>query len=303
MSALGLLSLGCALLVNNVAGFYLPEAAPCDHQPGENVDLLVNALTQILANEEHAKLVCSRARSTLVAVLTARRNPSLTVRARNLRRFAPLTVLLPVRSISVSQKAARRHNRSDLGPSSPAIGYSIPPPPEVGPLLLSPMTWLTFTKIKILEDGGVCKKLCTVTDIPPEDSEFINERVREDYALNWLVDGFPAAEKKIDNKTGNVFYDTGFNLWVDDGEFYANPALNNYHEILLEYHTPVSGTHRVVGAVVWPSRLVFTRSQFESTPHVTPQSRRRTDRRCEPRFARSSIAPEPGRSKHCDIHI
>ena len=58
MSMLGLLSLGCALLVNNVAGFYLPGAAPHDYQRGEKVDLLVNALTPTLANEEHAKLVC-----------------------------------------------------------------------------------------------------------------------------------------------------------------------------------------------------------------------------------------------------
>jgi len=119
------------------------------------------------------------------------------------------------------------------------------------------MTWLTFVKIKMLEDGGVCKRLCTSPDIPPEDSVFINERIREDYALNWLVDGLPAAEKKVDNKTGDVFYDMGFNLGVDDGEFYANPALNNHYEILLEYHTPVPGSHRVVGVVVWPSRLVF----------------------------------------------
>ena len=84
MSALGLLSLGCALLVNNVAGFYLPGAAPRDYQPGEKVDLLVNALTPMLANEEHAKLVRSKAISTIVALLTARRNPSLTVRARSL---------------------------------------------------------------------------------------------------------------------------------------------------------------------------------------------------------------------------
>lgn len=57
MFALRLLSLGCALLANNVAGFYLPGAAPHDYKPGEKVDLFVNALTPMLANEEHAKLV------------------------------------------------------------------------------------------------------------------------------------------------------------------------------------------------------------------------------------------------------
>lgn len=85
MHALGLLSLGCALLVNNVAGFYLPGAAPRDYQPGEKVDLFVNALTPMLANEEHAKLVRPQGTSTLVAVLIiVRRNRSSTVGARNL---------------------------------------------------------------------------------------------------------------------------------------------------------------------------------------------------------------------------
>jgi len=106
------------------------------------------------------------------------------------------------------------------------------------------------------EDHGVCKKLCTVTEIPPDDTKFINERIREDYGLNWLVDGLPAAEKKVDNKTGDVFYDMGFNLGDDTGELYAKPALNNHYEILLEYHTPTPGSYRVVGVVVWPSRSV-----------------------------------------------
>lgn len=127
-----------------------------------------------------------------------------------------------------------------------------------------------FTKIKMLEDGGVCKKLCTVTDIPPEDAKFINERIREDYALNWLVDGLPAAEKKVDNRTGDVFYDMGFNLGVDDDDFYTNPALNNHYEILLEYHTPEDGSHRVVGVVVWPSRWVCV-VPFEQTSDITLQ--------------------------------
>lgn len=141
-------------------------------------------------------------------------------------------------------------------------------PFDVGSSLSSAVILLTFTKIKMLEDGGVCKKLCTVPDIPSEDSKFINERIREDYALNWLVDGLPAAEKKVDNKTGDVFYDMGFNLGDDDGEFYDNPALNNHYEIVLEYHTPVSGSHRVVGVVVWPSRLVLTEHRSGLTLNI-----------------------------------
>ena len=142
-------------------------------------------------------------------------------------------------------------------------------PFDVGSLPSSAVMLLTSAKIKMLEDGGVCKKLCTMIDIPSEDSKFINERIREDYALNWLVDGLPAAEKKVDNKTGDVFYDMGFNLGNDDGELYANPALNNHYEILLEYHIPVSGSYRVVGVVVWPSRSVTMEPRSELTSNVT----------------------------------
>jgi len=93
MSVLGLLSLGCALLVNNVAGFYLPGAAPHDYKQGEKVDLFVNALTPMLANEDHAKLVRQHSVSTLVAVLTVRRNRSLIVCVCNQWRLALLTVV------------------------------------------------------------------------------------------------------------------------------------------------------------------------------------------------------------------
>ena len=131
MSALGLLFLGCALLVNNAAGFYLPGAAPRDYQRGEKVDLLVNALTPMLANEEHAKLVRPQSAPTLEAVLTIRRNRSSTVCIPSPWYFAyslpcrQMTTTI-LRSTSANQKAVQSLNRSDLGPSSSAIGYSIP---------------------------------------------------------------------------------------------------------------------------------------------------------------------------------
>lgn len=37
--------------------FYLPGAAPHDYHEGEEVRLLVNALTPMLAGNDHAKLV------------------------------------------------------------------------------------------------------------------------------------------------------------------------------------------------------------------------------------------------------
>ena len=87
----------------------------------------------------------------------------------------------------------------------------------------------------MLQDDGVCKTLCEVTVIP-EEGKFINDRIREDYALNWLIDGLPAAEMKREEKTGDVFFDMGFNLGNDEEEsFLEIPALNNHYEIVLRF--------------------------------------------------------------------
>lgn len=83
----------------------------------------------------------------------------------------------------------------------------------------------------MLEANATCQTLCTTT-IPGKDAKFINERIREDYALNWLVDGLPAAEMKKDLKTGDLFFDMGFNLGNDDSDI---PQLNNHYEIVLRY--------------------------------------------------------------------
>lgn len=85
----------------------------------------------------------------------------------------------------------------------------------------------------MLEGDRACRTLCTRDDITADDAKFINQRIREDYALNWLVDGLPAAEMKKDIRTGDLFYDMGFNLGNDDPPFHDKPALNNHYEIVL----------------------------------------------------------------------
>jgi transmembrane 9 superfamily member 2/4 len=86
----------------------------------------------------------------------------------------------------------------------------------------------------MLQDNATCKELC-VSSVPPDDAKFINERILEDYALNWLVDGLPAAEMKIDVKSGDMFFDMGFNLGNDEGPHAQQPALNNHYDIVLRY--------------------------------------------------------------------
>ena len=84
----------------------------------------------------------------------------------------------------------------------------------------------------MMQGNGTCRLLC-VEHVPPEDAKFINDRIREDYAINWLVDGLPAAEMKEDKRTKEVFFDMGFNLGNDEGEFEEMPALHNHYDIVL----------------------------------------------------------------------
>lgn len=103
-----------------------------------------------------------------------------------------------------------------------------------------------------------CRTLCRST-VPPADATFINERIREDQAINWvstdsiqtellmlqfgpnsnllsqLVDGLPAAEMKKDEKSGETFYDIGFNLGNDElPQFQEVPAMYNHYDILIK---------------------------------------------------------------------
>lgn len=64
----------------------------------------------------------------------------------------------------------------------------------------------------MLENNGTCQTLCVKKGVSGEDAKFINDRIREDYALNWLIDGLPAAEMKLDTRNGDLFFDMGFNL-------------------------------------------------------------------------------------------
>jgi transmembrane 9 superfamily protein 2/4 len=98
-----------------------------------------------------------------------------------------------------------------------------------------PLCHVSFLfQVRMLEDNGTCKSLC-VSSIPAEDAKFINDRIREDYALNWLIDGLPAAEMKIDVKSGDMFFDMGFNLGNDDGPNEERPQLYNHYDIVLRY--------------------------------------------------------------------
>ncbi|KII92448.1 hypothetical protein PLICRDRAFT_50826 [Plicaturopsis crispa FD-325 SS-3] len=127
-------------------------------------------------------------------------------------------------------------------------------PESLGSILFGDRIFNSPYDITMLGNNATCQTLCIQRDIPGEDAKFINDRIKEDYALNWLIDGLPAAEMKMDLRTGDLFFDMGFNLGKDDEPpFDEAPALNNHYEIVLRYHEPTPGQYRVVGVLVWPS--------------------------------------------------
>ncbi|WRT69412.1 uncharacterized protein IL334_006398 [Kwoniella shivajii] len=99
--------------------------------------------------------------------------------------------------------------------------------------------------------NSTCQMLCQ-SSVPKEDAKFINDRIKEDYGLNFIIDGLPSSEMKRDSKTGEIFLDAqGFNLG-DDETIPDLPALNNHYDIYIQYHARDSRHFRVVGVLVYP---------------------------------------------------
>ncbi|CAG8605200.1 2773_t:CDS:10, partial [Paraglomus occultum] len=106
-----------------------------------------------------------------------------------------------------------------------------------------------------------CKILCDdVVTIPPADAKFINARIRENYVINWLIDGLPAATNLID---GKKFYSgVGFGL----GQVTSSgiPHFNNHYKIIVKVHKQ-EDKYRVVGVFVDPSSRNYSAAVTEKT--------------------------------------
>ena len=76
-----------------------------------------------------------------------------------------------------------------------------------------------------------CQLLCEAS-VPKDDAQFVNERIKEDYAFNWLLDGLPAAEMQRDVATGEIYYSIGFELGNDQDDL--KPTLHNHYDFYVE---------------------------------------------------------------------
>ncbi|WVQ79502.1 hypothetical protein IAT38_001601 [Cryptococcus sp. DSM 104549] len=123
-------------------------------------------------------------------------------------------------------------------------------PESLGSILFGDRILTSPYELRML-DNSTCQKLCQ-SSVPKEDAKFINERIKEDYGLNFLIDGLPSSEMRSDSKTGEIFLDAqGFNLG-DDELNPDKPALNNHYDIYIQYHARDDRHVRVVGVLVYP---------------------------------------------------
>lgn len=94
-----------------------------------------------------------------------------------------------------------------------------------------------------------CKRLCDSVKFDQMSAHFVNRRIAQGFALNWLVDGLPAGQLIEDEVTNTKFYSQGFALGSsDDKEMH----LNNHYDILIDYHELQGDQFRVVGVIVQP---------------------------------------------------
>ncbi|KAI1100470.1 Nonaspanin [Jackrogersella minutella] len=117
-----------------------------------------------------------------------------------------------------------------------------------------------------------CKKLCSSKyDMP--SAHFVNKRIMQGYALNWLVDGLPAGQHLLDDLTGTTFYSPGFAMGTTSTTDPDGPTFfNNHYDIVIEYHK-VNGKEdqlRVVGVIVQPASKAYKGDNLECNDNQTP---------------------------------
>ncbi|SAM06269.1 hypothetical protein [Absidia glauca] len=136
---------------------------------------------------------------------------------------------------------------------------------SLGSILFGDRILTSPFKLKMKVDME-CELLCqTPTPIPKDDAVFINQCIADEYAMNWMVDGLPAAHGILDERTKETYQSIGVPL----GDAQDPVALNNHYDIYVKYHKRPNGSSRVVGVEVLASskdtKLVGNKPQCERT--------------------------------------
>ncbi|KAB8288100.1 hypothetical protein EYC80_010233 [Monilinia laxa] len=106
-----------------------------------------------------------------------------------------------------------------------------------------------------------CTQLCGEKKFDQSSAHFVNRRIQQGFALNWLVDGLPAGQLIEDEITQTRFYSQGFALGSSDQK---DMHLNNHYDIFIDYHEVSTGQMRVVGVIVQPSSRTLNQKAGDS---------------------------------------
>lgn len=155
---------------------------------------------------------------------------------------------------------------------------------SLGSILFGDRIMSSPFELNMLQHNETCKSLCQVTYDRPS-SHFVNKRIMQGYALNWLIDGLPAGQLTVEQMTDTTFYSPGFAIGVGDATDPDSPAFfNNHYDILIEYHE-VNGDPeqlRVVGVIVQPSSKDYAGSQADCGEQHPPLVLREDDEKGTP---------------------
>jgi len=122
-------------------------------------------------------------------------------------------------------------------------------------------------------ENETCKLLCQ-TKFDKRDAKFVNKRIFQGYNINWLIDGLPAATRKVESREEHTyFYSQGFALGgLDEVGDKLEPTFHNHYDIFVDFHEIPNRTkkkYRVVGVVVQPSSKTQKASSDGKTADCT----------------------------------
>ncbi|CAD5210142.1 unnamed protein product [Bursaphelenchus xylophilus] len=108
-----------------------------------------------------------------------------------------------------------------------------------------------------MKTDSKCQTLCPANKekktLTVEETNLLIRRIHEDYHVHLLVDNLPCATMyEVPEKPGEYFYDNGYRIGWTEGE---KTYVYNHLELVLKYHEPTAGVHRVVGFEVRPKSI------------------------------------------------
>ena len=121
---------------------------------------------------------------------------------------------------------------------------------SLGSILFGDRIYTSPFELNMMQNE-TCKVLCGDQKFDSKDADFTNQRIGQNFNINWLIDGLPAGQLYQDPVTKTRFSSRGFPLGAirDDQKL-----LHNHYDIIINYHpTMDDDSYRVVGVTVAPA--------------------------------------------------